>query len=230
MHRLKSGLETLSTLLVIAAASGLLWTTFVKKPALAATPAVGAVVDVSDILDAKYVTKVGGTGPVAIVEFSDFQCPFCARHAKDRMPELKRTLIDSGEARYVHVHLPLGMHEQAVPAAEAAECANEQGQFWPMHDLLFEKQAELPTADFVAYAGQLQLDVDRFERCVRDDLALARVTAEQKEADRLRVGGTPTFFVGRVRADGGIDLRRRLNGGATAADFVAEVKALRAKG
>jgi protein-disulfide isomerase len=132
------------------------------------------------------------TALVTIVTFSDFQCPYCGR---------VRATIDAvrkeygADVRYVFKHNALGFHKQARPAAIAAEAAGEQGKFWEMHDKLFENQRDLTEANFIAWAGQLGLDVKRFER----DLASAslgdRVDRHQRQANDLGARGTPAFFV-----------------------------------
>lgn len=218
-QRAKSAFETLSTLLVVLAASGLLWTMFFRQqPAAQAAPP--RIEDVKETIASSYLTNVRGTGQIAVVEFSDFQCPFCARHAQETLPALTKELIDTGKARYIVMNLPLPMHQQAKPAAEAAECAAQQGKYWEMYDLLFSKQQEFAKADdasgvYVGYARELSLDTARFEQCLREDVALARIKADQALAARVEARGTPTIFLGRMRADGGVDLLKRLNGGAS---------------
>jgi protein-disulfide isomerase len=104
------------------------------------------------------------------------------------------------------------MHPYAVSAAEAAECAAQQGKYQEMHDLLFAKQRELPTADYAAYARGLGLDVSRMKSCLATHEKLNKVIADKTLAERLGARATPTFFIGRIRQDGGIDLKKRLNG------------------
>jgi protein-disulfide isomerase len=228
LGRATAALETLSTLLVIVAASALLWTIFFKQPR-SASAAPPLVQDVTETIAGFHLTNVRGTGEIAIVEFTDFQCPFCARHAAETLPALEKELIDTGKARYFVVNLPLPMHPQAKPAAEAAECAAEQGKFWVMHDLLFERQQEVAKSDdasLVGYANELGLDAARFERCLREDVALARVKADQDLAVRVEARGTPTIFLGRMRADGGVDALKRVNGAAglqTILDAIAKL-------
>ena len=134
MKRLKDITEMVSTLAVIAAAGVLVWVLLVKQPADAAAAAAPGIADVTETLDAALVRNVTGAGPLAIVEFTDFQCPYCKQHAEQTAPTLLKKI--AGKARYVSMHFPLGMHPQAIPAAEAAECAAEQGKFWEMHAAL----------------------------------------------------------------------------------------------
>jgi protein-disulfide isomerase len=208
---------------VIAAAGALLWTTYSKAKAAEPPPLVS---DVKETIAAEHVRNVVGTGDLAIVEFSDFQCPFCATHAKDTWPTLKKALIDTRKARYVSMNLPLAIHPFAEAAAVAAECAAQQGKYAEMHDALFADQQALAEADLVRRASSLGLDVERFTACRSDPGALAAVKADSAEAKRLDVAGTPAFFVGRQRADGGIDLLKRIHGAAPADVFISTIAAL----
>lgn len=221
--RIKSALETLSTILVIVAASGLVWTLFFKQQPAAANAPLPPIGDVKGTIAAKHLTNVEGSGPIAIVEFTDFQCPFCAKHAAETLPDLKKELLESGKARYVAMNLPLEMHPHALPAAEAAECAAEQGSFWKMHDTLFAKQKELPATDYVVLAQELGLNVRGFEACLKSGTAINRVKTHASEAQRLGVRSTPVFFMGRVRADGSVDLLKRINGAHRFEVFLAEL-------
>ena len=173
--RIKAALETLSTVVVIAAAVALLWTIFFKKPEPAVAAAPPKVQEVQESIPAPRLTNVMGSGPLAIVEFTDFQCPFCKRHATETLPVLLKEI--AGKARYVSLHLPLQMHQQAVPAAEAAECAAEQGKFWEMHAALFGKQSELGSHDYASLAREVGADVERFDACRAAGKARARVSA-----------------------------------------------------
>ena len=192
LQRAKAALETLSTVLVIAAACAMLWAIFVREPAGATPPA--SVEDANGTIARTHLTNSMGQGSIAIVEFSDFQCPFCARHAQETIPLLKQKL--EGSARYFVINLPLGIHQQAMPAAEAAECAAEQGKYWEMHDLLFANQRDLATAKFADYARTLGLDTTRFESCLATDSGLTKVTADRDLARRLSANATPTIFLG----------------------------------
>ena len=118
------------------------------------------------------------------------------------------------------------MHPQAAPAAEAAECAADQGKYWEMHDLLFEKQSGLASADFVAWARELGLDAAAFEECVKSGVKRTKVTADGALADLLEARGTPTLFLGRMRADGGVDLLKRISGAVPLQMMLEEVAEL----
>lgn len=227
LGRAKAVLETLSTVLVAVAASALIWTVFFEEQSPSTGAASPAVEDIKDVISAAYLDNVSGSGPLAIIEFTDFQCPFCARHAREIMPAIKREIVDSGMARYAVVNFPLNIHPQAIPAAEAAECAADDGKYWEMHDLLFERQGTLATADYAAYAKELGLNPALFAKCLSSDAKLAKVEADKALAARLQVRGTPGFFLGRMRADGGVDLLRRINGSASVQALLDEVAKLK---
>lgn len=143
--------------------------------------------------------------PLTVVEYLDYECPFCAR-ATGVIHELRERFGD--DLRYVVRHLPLpDVHPHAEQAAVAAEAAAEQGRFWPMHDLLFTRQDELEMEDLIGYAAELGLDVEQFVRDLqREDLA-DRVREDVASAEASGARGTPTFFVGRERHAGPHDAR-----------------------
>jgi Na+/H+ antiporter NhaA len=141
--------------------------------------------------------------PVTLVEYGDFECPFCGRAE----PVVRELLRDFGDVRYVWRHLPLSdVHPHAELAAEAAEAAAEQGAFWEMHDLLLARQDALTPRDLMGYAGELGLDVDRFTDDLRKHAGAGRVAEDVDSADLSNVSGTPTFFVNGRRHYGAYDI------------------------
>jgi protein-disulfide isomerase len=138
--------------------------------------------------------------PVTIVEFSDYQCPFCARME----PLIMQVLAEyDGKARFVYKHLPLvSIHPQALPAARAAAAAQQQGKFWEMHELLFKNPRALQPDDLKSYARQIGLDVQRFEADMQAPESETLVREDMRVAQQLGVRGTPTLFVnGRLLRD-----------------------------
>jgi protein-disulfide isomerase len=128
----------------------------------------------------------------------------------------------------VTLHFPLeSIHLRAVPAGEAAECAGRQGQYWPMHARLFADPPEIALTDFMAHAATIGLDAQAFSECLAGG-ALAKVQADKAEGRRLNVTGTPSFFLGTVAGDGGIELVTRINGAASQETFTTELDNLRA--
>jgi Na+/H+ antiporter NhaA len=141
--------------------------------------------------------------PVTLVEYGDFQCPYCGRAE----PVVRELLADFGDVRYVWRHLPLtDVHPNAQIAAEASEAAAAQGRFWEMHDLLLAHQDALRPPDLERYAEELGLDVNRFTDELRRHVYAGRVAEDVDSADLSTVSGTPTFFINDVRHQGAYDI------------------------
>lgn len=155
------------------------------------------------------------TARVTIVEFSDYQCPFCRRHSSDVLPEIVKDYVKSGKVRYVFRDFPIAaLHPQAHRLHEAAHCAGDQGQYWQMHDRLFEDSQRTDTKDLMARARALGLDGSRFERCLAEGVHAARVRQGVADGEKARVRGTPSFFLGLTERDGAPIQPRRLVVGA----------------
>jgi protein-disulfide isomerase len=157
--------------------------------------------DVQAVLEALESKKIAIAGrpsygneraPVAIVVFSDFQCPFCAQES----PRLRR-IVDQfhGRAKLVFKQFPISSHPRSKAAAIAAEAAHEQGKFWQMHDVLFANATELDDDSIYRYARQIGLDMRRFKQSYEGEKAKAAVERDRAEGDRLGIPGTPTIFV-----------------------------------
>lgn len=221
---MKRILDTTSTVAVIVASGVLVWKLGFSSPP-AQPPARPAMQDVTGMrLDASRLRHVTGSGDVAIVEFTDFQCPFCAKHARETFPELRKQLIDSGKARYVSVNYPLErIHPAALRAAEAAECAGRQGQFWPMHERLFSDGTSIAADRLPDHAKALGLDGLQFDACMKSSDVEAQVRRDEQEGKRLGVQGTPAFFIGVVEHDGSIILKSRIDGALSADAFARAV-------
>jgi Na+/H+ antiporter NhaA len=142
-------------------------------------------------------------GPVTVVEYGDFECPYCGRAE----PVVRELLADFADVRYVWRHLPLSdVHPSAQLAAEAAEAAGNQDAFWEMHDLLLDHQDDLQPSDLLAYAERLGLDLERFRDDLSEQAGASRVEEDVDSADRSGVTGTPTFFINERRHDGAYDV------------------------
>jgi len=139
---------------------------------------------------------------VTIVEFSDFQCPFCARFHSQTFPQLKKEYIDTGKVRYVYRDFPLSFHQHAMNAAIAAECADEQGKFWEYHDKLFQNQRALDDSSLKRYAEEIGLDTSKFNSCLDNKETASEVNKDVQDGQRYGVSGTPTFFINGVKLVG----------------------------
>jgi protein-disulfide isomerase len=139
--------------------------------------------------------------PVTIWDFSDFQCPFSRRHAEQTLPQIMKNYVEMGQVRYVFMDFPLyTIHPQAQKASEAAECAGEQGQYWPMHARIFQGQDEWgrqtdPVPVLKGYAAELELDTGLFDACLDSGRFAAEVQADVVEGSAAGVDSTPTFFI-----------------------------------
>ena len=144
------------------------------------------------------------TAPVTLVEYGDYECPYCGA-AYPIVKEVQARLGD--QLRFVYRHFPLSQaHPHAEHAAEAAEAAGAQGQFWAMHDTLFENQRALDDAYLRLYAESLGLNLERFDDEMLRHVHAGRVREDFVSGVRSGVNGTPTFFINDVRHDGSYDL------------------------
>jgi len=148
--------------------------------------------------------KGNANAPVTVVEFSDFQCPFCSRFYTQTLPALQENYIDTGKIKLVYKDLPLdNLHPNARPAHIAAECADEQGKFWEYHDVLFEKQSEWSrsssadlSSQLTQYATSMGLNSASFGSCISSQSMADEVNADFLQAASFGATGTPTFFIG----------------------------------
>lgn len=140
--------------------------------------------------------------PVTMIEFSDFQCPFCRKFYKETLPQIKKEYIDTGRVKFVYRDFPLDFHQGAKPAAEGAECARDQNKFWEMHDAIFNEQEkqgqgtiQFTKTDVIKWAGEIGLDMSKFNQCL--DSGKYKQEVEKDIADGLAAGvnGTPATFI-----------------------------------
>lgn len=146
------------------------------------------------------VVEGSDSAVVQIMEFSDFECPYCARYATIQIPDIRQRLIATGKVRWSFMHFPLTGHQKSPMAHLAAACANAQGKFWPMHDMIYQNQDEWvesrnPQRALAAYAGRIGLDQSRYDQCVDQRTAWGSVLADKALGDSLSVGSTPTFYL-----------------------------------
>jgi protein-disulfide isomerase len=159
--------------------------------------------------------------PVSLVEYGDFECPYCAA-AHVIVKKVQEIMND--QLRFVFRHFPLTqIHPHAEPAAEASEAAGAQGQFWEMHDLLYENQPRLDTPHLIAYAEELDLNLPQFVRELEDGIYRERVREDFLSGVRSGVNGTPAFFINGVRYDGSWDIAPLVEALDNAASLEARV-------
>ena len=141
---------------------------------------------------------------VAVVEFSDFECPYCGRHFESTLPRIVGEYLKTGKVLYVIRDFPIAqLHPHALKAAEAGRCAADQGKFWPMHDMLFSNQEHLEAADLLSYAPLVGLDKNAFEQCLSGGVHNQDVRQAVAYGVSLGVNATPTFFIGRIDRERG---------------------------
>ncbi len=136
--------------------------------------------------------------PITVVEFTDYECPFCKRHRTQTWPELKKNFVDTGKVRYVVADLPLSFHPRAQKAGEAAHCAGEQGRFWELQDKMIVAQPALAPEQLVGYAKDLGMDEARFKACLDSGRHAERVKTSGNQANAIGITGTPTFLIGKT--------------------------------
>ena len=162
---------------------------------------------------------------VEVTEYSDFECPFCARFASVQMPAIREQLIATGKVRWRYRDFPLPTHQYSRYASLAAQCGGEQGKFWEMHDQLFfnhswAQTGKNPRGLFRDFARTVGLDLDKYDACMDGQRYAGRIEASRQEGEALGIPGTPTFFVN----------GRRYEGDATSDAFKALVDSLTRRG
>jgi protein-disulfide isomerase len=134
---------------------------------------------------------------VTLIEFTDYQCPFCARHVREGLSQIEKDYIQTGKVRYVLRDFPLeSIHPHAFKAAEAALCAGDQAKYWELHDRLFADQKALAPKDLLQHAQALGLDLPKFQQCLESEKYVARIRKDLADGQKAGVSGTPSFFLG----------------------------------
>ena len=167
--------------------------------------------------------------PITLIEFSDYQCPFCRQFVETTLPGLKKEFIDTGQLRYVFRDFPIDqIHPLARKAAEAAHCAGDHGKYWTMHDLLFQHQDALQQDQLVAYAQQIRLDTTAFRGCLEEGKHQASVQQNLTDGMSAGIRGTPAFVLGKLRPDNTVE-SVLLTGARPLTDFRREIERLLAE-
>lgn len=162
-------------------------------------PAETARLDISIDDD---TVKGDKNAPVTIIEFSDFECPFCARFYENTLPQIIKEYVETGKVKFVYRDFPLSFHRNAQKAAEAAECAGEQGRYYEMHDKLFEEGVSGGVDSFKQYATDLSLDTAKFNDCLDSGKMEAEVQKDFSDGQKAGVSGTPAFFIDGIPLSG----------------------------
>lgn len=145
--------------------------------------------------------KGSADAPVTIIEFSDFECPFCTRFFEQTLPLIEKNYIETGKVNFVYRDFPLGFHPNAQKAAEAAECAGEQNKYWEMHDKLFE-EGDLDITSLKQYAQGIGLDTSAFNNCLDSGSMESEIQKDAQDGQAYGVSGTPTFFINGIKVVG----------------------------
>ncbi len=162
---------------------------------------------------------------VAIVEYADFECPYCGQYEHDIYPQISKDYVQAGKVKYFFRDLPSPMHPHAVGAARAARCAGEQGKYWEMHDILFAKPNALRDVDMPDHAQELGLDTAKFSECLSSDRYSDELKQSATEAQKMGIAGTPTFFIGKVGSNGEVSNLKAILGARPYETFKSAIDA-----
>ena len=155
------------------------------------------------LTDLSGVSMLGSkTAPLTIVEYTDYQCPFCQRFHVTAFAELKKAYIDTGKVRFFSKDMPLDFHPNAMRAAMAARCAGEQGKFWELRDTMGANPNSLDLEHIVGFAADLKMDTNALRACIDSGKYKERVQNDVLEAMKIGANGTPTFIVGKSVGEG----------------------------
>ncbi len=177
--------------------------------------AVAKTVDPTIKLKAEGYVMGSPTAPVEVIEFADFECPGCGQYATLTEPDVRTRLVNTGQVRLRYLDFPLDMHPNTWDASLAASCANDQGKFWEMHDLIFANQdkwngeaTRRPRGPLGDLAKSLSLDMNKYNSCMDAETHRAQIQANQQEGVRRQVSQTPTFVIGNKQLAGALPFDR----------------------
>ncbi|WFP50821.1 thioredoxin domain-containing protein [Methylomonas sp. EFPC3] len=154
------------------------------------------------------MTRGKADAKLAIIEFSDYECPFCAKHYKNVLPKLLERYIDMGGVKYVMKDFPLEFHAHAKKASLATRCAGEQGQYFAMHDAIFEARGQVTDELVAEVVKNQELNMTALQACMEKPAQLSKVESDIALGSRLGVKGTPAFLIGKIKDDQLVDYRR----------------------
>ncbi|MDC1198760.1 DsbA family protein [bacterium] len=163
----------------------------------------------------------------ALIEFSDYQCPYCRRFSANTLPQIVKDYVETGKLKYFFRDFPLErIHPAAAAAAIAGRCAGAQGMYWKMHDLLFEDQRSVAMKKWRKLASDLNLNLDLFDACMNDDRHYPEIQRSIAEGRQLGITGTPAFFLGAISADGTVEATKMVVGAKSYAGFKVTIDGL----
>ncbi|HLC50587.1 MAG TPA: DsbA family protein [Candidatus Nanoarchaeia archaeon] len=202
MHIAKVMMVLIAAILVLSSANLIYTYKLGNKIENLQNPALGAGKEQPENVDTKLSVSDGGSpsigsedAKVTIIEFSDFQCPYCGKFYFETFPSIYSDYIKTGKVRFVMRNFPLGFHQYAEKTAEAAECANEQDKFWEYQNLLFINQKSLDDENLKKYASDLKLDSVKFDSCLDSGKMAGKIQADLSDAESYGVDSTPAFLI-----------------------------------
>jgi protein-disulfide isomerase len=158
--------------------------------------------------------------PVAIIEYGDYQCSFCARFKQDVYPQIEADYLEASRLKYIYRDLPLASHRYALPAARAAYCAKEQGKYWEMHERIFTLKQSFSEIELTEQAQAIGLRMEDFRACVEDRRSEDEIVRVAATARMMQIENTPTFLIGTVAPGGdSVDVKAIVVGAKGLADF-----------
>ena len=168
------------------------------------------------------------SAPLTLVEYTDYQCPYCARHSKTVLPQLIKAFVDTGQVRYVLRDFPLAsIHPHAAKAHEAAHCAGDQGKYWEFHDRLFAHPKELHADKLAGHATAVGVaNATAFQACLDSRKYAAQTKAGVTEGTKIGVRGTPSFALGHTEANGTVKAVKLIRGAQGLPAFTTQIQAL----
>lgn len=190
----------------------------------ASEPSIPSVQDINLDQDDPVLGKQNAK--IAIVEFSDYQCPFCKRYHTQTFPKLKAQYIDTGKIQYIFKDYPLPFHDQAKGAARAANCIGKGANYWKMNDELFANQASLGSELYKSLAVKLKVNAKNFEACLKSDNSMKEIEKDIAYAGIIGISGTPSFFIGRLQ-EGKIVAAKMISGAQPFSSFAEAIDGLK---
>lgn len=216
----KNALDALTSIVMISAAIALIWWNVPNRRAQTRQPSAP-----HEPVSIEHAALKGASSADAVlIVFSDFECPFCGSFARDTMPQLEREYVTPGRLQVAYRYLPLPKHANAPAAAQAAECAKRQDQFWPMHDALFAPGVKLDAPGLQAVAASLDLDDSAYARCLTEETSKEAVSRDFEHAKALGLESTPAFLLGLRTDDGRVRVSKAFYGALPSAQFRTEIE------